>query len=219
MYKLISRAAVGLALVACSAAAVAQIAPKDMEVKGTIRTPICTVEPQDGGVYAYGSINKTNVPSTGHLKLSEISKRWTVDCGGASTLLAFTVKDDRSDSLSVQGNEHFGLGKVDGYEKSKIGYFTVKVDEAMVDGKSAFLLRGQPSGGVFGTAVPAMSLDKTLSITWSGASGAIAPTPGPNFGVTMTVQGYIANPTTMDADISAGVDLDGHVTLTYSFGL
>lgn len=218
MHKLILRAAVALALAAGSAAAVADIPSKELQVTGTIRAPTCSVEPQNDGLYDYGPINMTNIPTTGHLELSTLSQRWTVDCGDGSTFLGFQVTDLRDGTASTAGNGNFGLGKVPGVENSTIGYYTVTLHEAMVNGNPAFTLKGT-KGAATGVGAATTTLDKTQSHSWTDGTGTRAPVAGSNFGVTMTVQANIANKTTMGADITAGVPLDGHLTLTYSFGL
>lgn len=218
MQKFIMRAAVALALAAGSATAVADIAPKDLEVKGTIRTPSCTVVAENDGVYDYGKINMTNIPTSGHLDLSAKAQRWSVDCGEGTTFLGFQVTDLRDGSSSVTGDENFGLGSVDGFANSKIGYYTVTLGEAMVDERSAFTLRGTKLSGS-GTGAPSTLLNKSQSHSWTDGTGSRGPMAGSKFDMTMTVQARIANKTTMAADITAGVPLEGHLTLTYSFGL
>lgn len=218
MQKLITQAAFALALAAGSTAAIADIAPKDLEVTGTIRTPSCTVVAENEGVYDYGMINMTNIPTSGHLQLSAMAQRWSVDCGEGTTFLGFQVTDNRAATASVAGNANFGLGSVEGFENSKIGYYTVTLGEAMIDERSAFTLKGAKAGAS-GTGAASTVLDKTQSHSWTDGTGTRGPMAGSKFDMTMTVQANIANKTTMGADITAGVPLDGHMTLVYSFGL
>jgi len=213
------QAALALALVGSSAGASAAIAPHDLEVTGTIRTPQCTVTPENSGIYDYGRINKANIPTTDHLKLSKLTQQWVVDCGAGTTYLGFQVVDNREASASMTGNDKFGLGEVPTVAGSKIGYYTVTLKDAFIDGRSAFVLKAAP-GAVSGTAAHSVSLDKTQSHSWATTAGnSRAPAAGSVFSMGLQVEGNIANATTMGAPVTDGIPLDGSMTLSYSFGL
>jgi hypothetical protein len=217
MHKRIMQAGLALALAAVSAAALADIQPKDLEVRGTIRTPTCQVIADNDGTYDLGIINMANIPTTGHLALLPMSRHWTVDCGEGVTFMGFQVMDNRAESVSMAGNTNFGLGSVEGFEGSKIGYYTVMLEGAFVDGFAVHTIKGAKLGGS-GAAAETTTLDKTMSHSWA-QPGTTTPLAGSKFDMNLTVQANIANKTTMGADITAGVPLDGHLTLTYSFGL
>ena len=218
MNKYILQAGFALAMVAGSTVATAAIEPRDLVVQGTIKTPTCTLTAEFDGVYDYGVINKNLVPTTGHLALSTKTQRWSVDCGEASTYMAFQIIDNRADTVSSTGNNNFGLGSVPGVEGSKIGYYTVTLGEAKINDAAAFTLKGSV-GGSTGTGAASTSADKTQSHSWTDGTGSRAPFAGSKFDMAMSVTGYIANATTMGTPITESIPLDGHLTLNYSFGL
>lgn len=213
------QAALALVLVGSSAGASAAIDPHNLEVTGTIRTPLCTVTPENEGIYNYGKINKANIPTSGHLKLSQLTQQWVVDCGTGTTYLGFQVVDNRAASASTVGNDKFGLGEVPGVAGSKIGHYTVTLRDAFLDGSTAYVLKAAP-GAASGSAAASLGLDKTQSHSWATASGASAtPAAASNFSMGLQVEGNIANATTMGAPVTDGIPLDGSLTLSYSFGL
>lgn len=208
-----------LALLGSSSAASAAIAPQDLEVRGTLRTPSCTVMPENNGVYDYGKINKSNIPLTGHLALSRLTQQWVVDCGTGVTFLSFQVVDNVAASASISANDKFGLGEVPGHAGSKIGHYTVTLGDAFVDNTVASVLQAAP-GALSGTAAATRPLDKTQSHSWATTAGTgKTPAQGSRFSMGLTVQGHIASAGLMLAPVTDGVPLDGSMTLSYSFGL
>lgn len=218
MYTHLTTLAAALSLLLVAGGASAAIDPHDLEVNGTIKTPACTVTASGNGEYDYGTINQALIPLTGHLQLSTQTQTWTVDCGSATTYLGFRIIDNQASSESAAANTNFGLGKVLGHADSKIGYFTVALSNARVDGTARNILRALP-GAANGTAAPTAALDKTLSHTWASGTTAAVPLAGKLFLVDMAVTGNLANATLRNAPISEGTPINGNLTINYSFGL
>lgn len=216
-----------LALTTMAMAAHADINSKSLEVKGTIRTPTCQVNLPDGGVYDYGtmSLSVLPTPTSEHLALEKKTKTWAVDCGSAQTYLSVSFADLRSGSLSVTGdNRFFGLGSVDGIENSKIGYYMLTLSNAKVDGNPRSI------GILMGNAAYATAATETMSIyrayTWwtSTATGgwtAVAGAIGSHFEMDIAVSPFLASKSVVGggSPVVSQVNMDGLVAVTYAFGL
>lgn len=213
------QAALALLLAGTSVNASAAIDPHDLEVTGTIRTPLCVVTADNEGVYEYGKINLANIPATGHLKLPPLNQQWVVNCGRGVTYLGFQVVDNRAASASAAGNDKFGLGEVADAPGSRIGYYTVTLSGALLDGATAYVLKAAPGAGS-GVAATSIGLDQTQSHSWASMAGTDQPpAAGSVFSVGLAVEGNIADATTRGAPVTEGTSLDGSMTLSYSFGL
>ncbi|MGG2103188.1 hypothetical protein [uncultured Stenotrophomonas sp.] len=213
------RSSLALALLSACGMASAAIAPKDLEVTGTVKTPTCVVSSDKDGVYDYGKVNASLIPTTGYLTLSTIDQVWTVDCGSGKTFMSFQVVDNREASSSSVSSQNFGLGAVAGFPTSKLGYFTVTLNGAKVDQANVNVLRGT-KGAASGTGAASTFLDKTLSHSWttSGTTGAL-PLSGSVFSMGLRVSAFVASETVRGAPITEGTPLDGNLTLNYAFGL
>ncbi|AJX35747.1 DUF1120 domain-containing protein [Burkholderia oklahomensis] len=204
-----------LGTTAAHAAAPAQ----DLIVKGTIDVPACTVVAADNGVYDYGKISPTLIKSgTTTTPLTKMEKAWTVSCD-AETYMSFKVTDNRSDSASSGDNTAFGLGKVN--ETGKLGYYSVTMQDAQVDGKKAQVYATQ-NAALTGTGVIALSqkLNKLPNYThgWANES-AKTQMAGKNFTANMVVEAVLGGTETMGGALKDAVELDGSATLTFAFGL
>lgn len=210
---------VAVALATTLGAAQAAVPAQDLEVTGTLKTPTCTVTADGNGEYAYGKIDRSVIPTTGHLVLSTQTQTWTVNCGTGRTYLGYRVIDNQNGSESVVASGNFGLGRVTGYPASKLGYFTVALSNATVDGTARNILRAAP-GAAYGSATASSTLDKTLSHSWSStANTGSVPLAGSVFTVDMAVTGNMANESLRGAPVSEGTPIAGNLTLNYSFGL
>ncbi|AIP06577.1 DUF1120 domain-containing protein [Burkholderia pseudomallei] len=192
---------------------------QDLIVKGSIDVPACTVVAADNGVYDYGKISPTLIKSgTATTPLAKMEKAWTVNCD-AETYMSFKVTDNRSDSASSGDNTAFGLGKVN--ETGKLGYYSVTMQEAQVDGKKARVY-ATPNTSLGGTGVVAdyQKLNKLPNYThgWANA-GSATQLAGKNFTANMVVEAVLAGTETMGGALKDAVDLDGSATLTFAFGL
>ncbi|AOK49032.1 hypothetical protein WT60_18840 [Burkholderia sp. MSMB617WGS] len=204
-----------LGTTAAHAAAPAQ----DLIVKGTIDVPACTVAAADNGVYDYGKISPTLIKSgTATTALTKMEKAWTVNCD-AKTYMSFKVTDNRSASSSSTDNTAFGLGTVN--DNGKLGYYTVTMQDAQVDGQKARVY-ATPNTSLGGTGVIAASqkLNKLANYTHGWASeSAASQMAGTTFTANMVVEAVLAGTETMGGALKDAVDLDGSATLTFAFGL
>ncbi|AOJ05963.1 DUF1120 domain-containing protein [Burkholderia mayonis] len=204
-----------LGTTAVHAAAPAQ----DLIVKGTIDVPACTVSAADNGVYDYGKISPTMIKSgTATTPLAQMEKAWTVTCD-ADTYMSFKVTDNRSASSSSTANTSFGLGTVN--ETGKLGYYTVTMQDALVDGNKARVY-ATPNAVLTGTGVvaPTQKLNKLANYThgWANEKDS-TQMAGKTFTANMVVEAVLAGTETMGGALKDAVELDGSATLTFAFGL
>lgn len=216
-----------LITVSLAASAHAEIRPADLDVQGNIRTPTCTVAPSEGGIYDYGMLSTSLIPATGHAALQPKTQTWVADCGGNPTHLTFWVNDNRTGTNSAEGSlkTHLGLGRVPGREDSKIGYFTVRLHNAKVDGVDKSVLRFVP-GQTRYWREPSWVLEYNHRVGWASDAGSgegsnfnNAIQLGSHFEVDVEVRPYLANTSVMGGGLTEAVPLDGSLTLTYAFGL
>lgn len=210
-------AGVALLLMVACATAHAEIDPHDLAVEGTIRTPACTVVPENGGVFDFGSLSNSLVPVSGHFAgIEPITQQWSVDCGEARTTLIYTVTDNRADSVSMPGVMNFSLGDIAGRAGSKIGYFTVWLSDAMMDGANANIVRHWMDDETGGTSYLASELRMDRRFSWRDTAGSYI---GSKFDIAMQVKPYLANATLMGGPLVDAVPLGGSLTISYVFGL
>ena len=218
-----------LALMAAAMAAHADIGPKDLEVKGTIRTPVCSVVQSGGGVYNYETMSLAILPQSGHVKLAEKTQRWGVNCGEGKTFVSFQVQDNRSGTASSATADAMGLGGMEGRPNSKIGYYTINLSNPQVDGEDKTIAVPHADG----TMLQKRSYDVTpgwYTGYYSWGSSATDTSwvwinsflqAGSNFEMDVTVKPFLASKAVVgDGEgIGGKVELDGLAVFVYSFGL
>ncbi len=210
----------GALLLAAASTASAALPQQQMNLSGTLRAPVCAVNADNQGVYDYGKINPSLIPVSGsNLTLSVKPAQWIVDCGEASTYIGIKVVDNRAESAGVAGTANFGLGRIPGKETSKLGYYTVTLGNAKVDGAAAAVGKAAPGAAdVVGAA--SIQLDTASVHTWvKSAAGRQTPLAGKRFDVEMSVGAVLLNKAAMGGEITSEVPLDGNITLSYTFGL
>lgn len=212
--------AVGVLLLALTPAAWAALPQQALSMDGRLQAPVCTVTSDNQGVYDYGKINPALIPvSNTNLTLSVKPAHWTVDCGQASTYIGIKVVDNRAETSGGTGNGNFGLGRIPNSDTSKLGYYTVTLNNAKVDGAAAALGKGI-AGSADVTGAASITLDTSSVHTWvKSASGKQTPLAGKQFDVDMSVTAVLLNKTAMGGGITSEVPLDGSITLSYTFGL
>ncbi|WP_439889893.1 DUF1120 domain-containing protein [Ralstonia sp. 25C] len=208
---------VALAALTLAAATAHAAAPTaELKVAGTLKAPTCTVAVADGGVYDFGSISPTRIqPGTTHTKLDSLKKVWTVTCD-ADTYLAHSATDNRVTSVSTVGVNNFGLGKVNG--TGNLGYYQALISNPTVDGVTTTIFYAAAGGPVPATGGSSGLISNAVGYKHGWSVGA-AQKAGKAFGLTIEVVPYLGGTTTMNGAITDKVDLDGSLTLTYTFGL
>lgn len=216
-----------VALSAVMADAHAAVDPADLAVAGTVRTPACTLSATAAGVYQYGDMSQSLLPVTGHVALAPQTQTWTVDCGAARTFLMYSISDNRASSASVVGESNFGLGSMPGVDDSKIGYYTVGMSNAKVDGVAKSVLYVDGSGTRADASPIVIYFKSRRGYSWHTATGAGGPwadfrsQAGSRFDVDLQVSPQLASRSVVGGGhpIVDKVDMDGSATVTFSFGL
>ncbi|KVD86897.1 hypothetical protein WS63_19570 [Burkholderia stagnalis] len=189
----------------------------NLYVKGRIDVPTCTVSSPNDGTYDFGEIGSTMIKTgTATTTLDPKSQTWTASCG-AKTYLSFSMTDNRKDSVSAPGSNNFGLGFVN--DTGKLGYYQVKMENAMVDDAASNVYvtnNGTISSSTAGTS-KMLTSDSAYKHGW--AKGTTTQAMGEVFTADLVVTPTLAGSTTMNGPLTDAVDLDGSATLTFAFGL
>jgi Protein of unknown function (DUF1120) len=192
-------------------AASAEAPTAELKVIGTVTVPGCTVVAPDDGVYDFGRVSASLVKSgTTTTALTPITKTWTVNCD-ADTYLNFTPVDNRTASASILAGSLFGLGNVNG--TGKIGYYSTVMNNGTVDGAISSVF----SSSTTFTAATTATLVQGWRAGW--ASGNNVQKVGKVFTADITVSPILGGTDTMGGPITDDVDLDGSMTMNFSFGI
>ncbi|OVZ83711.1 DUF1120 domain-containing protein [Yersinia kristensenii] len=186
----------------------------ELKVKGKIGAPNCTVTAPNGGIYDLGKISATNVKSgTAITALPTMTKTWTISCD-ATTYLSYTSIDNRLTSVSdTSTTRNHGLGNING--TGKIGFYTATLSNPRVDGNSTSMYYRLSTGAA--TAGTSLYLVDRYYYGFSNASAvAIA---GKSFSTDITIAPTLAGTTTMNGPITEDANIDGSMTMNFSFGI
>lgn len=183
----------------------------ELKVVGELTVPTCTVAATDDGIYNIGKQSATLIKPSTTTALTAMTKTWTVTCD-ADTYMNFTPVDNRADSKSYVNTDTFGLGNVNG--TGKIGYFTAAASNATVDGKTSYLFTSTSASFNASSSTPLYNGYKT---GW--AVGQSGQQSGKVFVADITVTPTLASSATMNGPITDNTDIDGSVTLTFSYGI
>ncbi|WP_145599286.1 DUF1120 domain-containing protein [Yersinia alsatica] len=187
----------------------------ELKVKGKLSVPTCTVISPDAGVYDLGRISASQVKSgTAVTALPIVTKNWTATCD-AETYLNLTPTDNRRDSRSDISNWlSFGLGNIN--NTGKIGFYTVEMKNAKVDGLSSLVFYKNGSAGVFTTGSSA-NLQQDYMFGW--AETTTTQKAGKVFTADMVVSPTLAGTTTMGGPVTENANIDGSITMQFAFGI
>lgn len=237
MNNVIGKSAFALALAAgLTGVAQAAVDRGELSVSGTIRPPSCVVTIADNGIFDYGLMSQSMLPVTGHLALPEKTQRLRVACD-AQTYMLYSISDKRAGSASLDSTVNFGLGSVPGTAGSKIGYYSIDLSNAEVDGVARPVTKIGSAGAV---PAPTTAYDKSaMGFTWAAlnsylqlcytANGSSYPCwitrydrlTGSTFDVDLTVKPFLANKTVVGggSPVTEMVNMDGMATITFAFGI
>jgi hypothetical protein len=220
MFKKTSLAAVfGAMALLATGTTMAEAPTAELRVIGTLEVPSCVVDVDDDGIYDFGNISPTIIKAgTATTALDPIPKTWTVNCSGP-TVLTFEASDNRAASSSGTNTKQFGLGNVN--ENGKIGYYTVNMSNAEVGDAEATMeparVFASNTSGISNAAAVDLDGGANYKMGWTNASNTLQQ--GQIFRADLIVTPTLAGTTTMGGPITDHVDLDGSLTLTFSFGL
>lgn len=188
----------------------------DLKVNGKLVVPVCTVSATDDGVYNIGKVSATTVKPSGNTVLASMTKTWTITCD-AQTYLNFSHTDNRADSASTVDNPYFGLGNVNG--NGKIGFYTVDLSNASVDGKTTNLFHSK--NGTSTITSNNVGATRRLHDGWRMGWAATATTQksGLIFAADMIVTPTLASSTVMNGAITDDANIDGSLTLNFAYGI
>jgi len=219
-----------LALLSCAIGSAHAAAPSsELSVSGAIRTPACVISATDDGIYDYGLMSSSILPESGHIPLAEKTATVDVTCS-APTYIAFKPIDQRSGTESAVADGNMGLGSMTGRGGSQIGYYTVMMKNAKVDGVSRTIAaydHGDEKVGQYlqtqirpGTWAGTYSWSKRTTDTGYEYARDVLQ-EGQVFSMDFAVQPYLASRDKVGggAPITEAVALDGSLLLVYSFGL
>ncbi len=182
----------------------------ELKVTGTLTVPSCTVTSANDGVYEIGKISATMVKPAANTPLETMSKTWTITCD-AETYLNFKPVDNRADTASLAAAANFGLGSVN--TTGKIGYYTVAMKNATVDGASS---------SVFSSATSSITSTTATNISTANRSGWSAGTlqkSGKVFTADLDVTPNLASSAMMNGPVTEDSDIDGSLTLNFAYGI
>ncbi|MCS2159798.1 DUF1120 domain-containing protein [Scandinavium sp. H11S7] len=161
-----------VALIAAATSSAMAAPTTTLQVKGALIMSACVPNLSNGGVVDYGNIGIGGMSATDTNQIGSKDITLTITCDAPSKV-AFTMMDDRSDSLhalevesadgasstsaSAVGFE-FGLGKT--ANNVNIGAYNVRVSNAITDGANA------------------ADISKTTSGTWKNGVGFMDSTGG-----------------------------------------
>lgn len=133
MKQILSLMAAAIALAGVGSAMAASSV--DLSVKGSITPVACTPTLSKGGLVGFGKLPIKDMTSFNN-KLPPVTFEMSVNCTGPA-LFAIKSNDNRSGSsadndIGGGGVSTFGLGWVNG--DKKIGWYTLKIDNAQADG-------------------------------------------------------------------------------------
>lgn len=203
-----------MTFLATSTAVQAAAPTADLKVIGEITPPTCNVAAPENGVYDFGKIPSNLIQATTITPLQAETKTWSVSCD-AETYLTFSVVDNRADSASVDSTTTYGLGNVNGI--GKIGFYTAAMGNAKVDGVPSRLFTAA-SGATSVTPAIAVSITKGTNMGWASSS-ANSLQSGKVFVSNISVTPVLATTATMGGPITDIVNLDGLMTMNFSYGL
>jgi len=190
--------------------------PGELTVSGTLTAPACQVIQSDNGDYDYGRIDSNLIPVSGSYTHSSMVKMWSVQCD-ADTHLSFKAIDNAASTSAGTGITHFGLGSNPSVEDSKLGYYTVLMRNAKVDGADTnlYAINGTP---IAGSAAVYVHGDGVYSMGWAKVGAVGEPHIGRSFVVDMEVTPVFAH-RGLVGPIADDVPLAGSLSLTFQFGI
>jgi len=206
----------GAIALAAGGQAFAQTAPTaQLSVIGDITAPTCDVGVTNSGKFDYGNISPTVIGSAVY-SLGNQTQTLTVSCD-ASTYMLYQTVDNAAASVSSVSTSNFGLGMVN--TTGKLGYYTLKMQNATVDGASSSVGYGPSTLGsaLTGCAASESVYNGANKMAWCTSTTAMKA--GKVFTTDLVSTAYLNTETGMGGAITTDVSLAGSTTLTFQFAL
>ncbi|MFJ5248885.1 DUF1120 domain-containing protein [Serratia liquefaciens] len=186
----------------------------ELKVQGQISAPTCDISFANGnGVVDLGKISVNNIKENSETKLTVPAPITVNAFCDAETSVLFSIIDNRSATASAPSTKHFGLGAVN--SSGKIGYYAIKMQNAMVDGQLTKVY-SSPSKTSF---TPAQEVDVEIGNVMGWAKVANQPLAGRNFSTQLQVIPYLASSKDMGGSVPEDTLIDGSATLNFSYAI
>ena len=214
-YKMKKQLTVLAFLILCVTATHAAPPTDELKVKGRIGVPTCNINAPDSGVYDIGNISSTQIKSgTATTELPKITKNWTVSCD-AVTFLTVKSTDNRTSSNPNGGSGTYGLGMIN--STGKIGYFTVRMSNAKIDGSPSRLFYTTSNTFTANDEVWLYRGDGGYIQGWASADNVLKS--GKIFSVDLSVTPTLGGVNTMNGPVTEDTKVDGSLTMNFAFGI
>ncbi|AOF16945.1 fimbrial assembly protein [Yersinia enterocolitica] len=188
----------------------------ELKVKGKIGVPTCNINAPDSGVYDIGNISSTKIQSgTARTTLPEITKNWVISCDSVTFLTVKSIDNRLGSSSATSGSGHYGLGMING--TGKIGYYTVLMSNAQVDGSPSSLFYTTEPTFIVRSETALYNGEKGYRQGWASADNILKA--GKVFSADFTVKPFLAGTDTMNGPVTEETKVDGSLTMNFAFGI
>ncbi|MEQ4694433.1 hypothetical protein [Providencia manganoxydans] len=164
--------------------------------------------------YPYTQLHASLFQRETKTTLPPITQTWHISCSQPIDGMRLWVNDMAASSVTDGDPTHFSLGQVN--DQGSLGYYTVTLANAQVDGQSV-LLYHSADDSVVGQPQSAVTLQSSQFYRWITPTG--TPASGQQFTVTLTVSPTLNSLTGTQGPLVDGAELNGDLALSVSFGL
>ncbi len=209
------------ALIGCTfslSSAFAAAPTADLQIKGQLAVPMCSVAAANNGTYDLGKHSATVIKPNADTPLPKMSQTWTITCD-AETYLNMAHLDNRAFSTSAvssTGGTNFGLGSVNG--TGKIGFYKVVLEHGSIDGSNAYFFVSNNNSIASNNHLAAINLYDGWRTGWANPASLVQKS-GKVFVADISIIPTLASSKTMQGPIADDTDIDGSLTLTFAYGL
>lgn len=164
--------------------------------------------------YPYAQLHASLFQRETNTPLPPITQTWHISCSQPIDGMRIWVNDMAASSVTDGDPTHFGLGQVNG--QGSLGYYTVTLANAQVDGQPASLYQSPDDTGV-GQPQSVVTLQSAQFHGWVMPAG--TPASGQQFAVTVTLSPTLNSLADTHGPLVDGAELNGDLALQISFGL
>lgn len=164
--------------------------------------------------YPYTQLHASLFQRDSQASLPPITQTWHISCSQPIDGIRIWVNDMAASSVTDGDPTHFGLGQVNG--QGSLGYYTVTLANAQVDGESVSLSQSPDETGI-GQPQSSVTLQSGQFHGWVTPIG--TPVSGQQFAVTLTISPTLNSLVDTHGPLVDGAELNGDLALSVSFGL
>lgn len=164
--------------------------------------------------YPYAQLHASLFQRDNQKPLPLITQTLYISCSQPIDGMRIWVNDMAASSVTDGDPTHFGLGQVNG--QGSLGYYTVTLANAQVDGESVSLYQSPDETGI-GLPQSSVILQSGQFHGWATPAGALAS--GQQFTVTLTISPTLNSLADTHGPLVDGAELNGDLALRVSFGL